>query len=68
MKTKQPEQHILESMFLDVVAIIKEIRTKPKVRHTYHHNTLILHTEVRFLSRGKVLERFISLKETINDF
>ena len=32
------------------------------------HDTLILHSEVRFLSRGKVLERFLSLKEEIFAF
>ena len=32
------------------------------------HNTLILHSDVRFLSRGKVLKRFISLKEEIVTF
>lgn len=77
MKSKQSEQNILESIFLDVVTIITEIRTRPKVSREFSafckdsladHDTLILHTEVRFLSRGKVLERFISLKDTINDF
>ena len=77
MKSKQSEQNILESIFLDVVTTINEIRTRPKVSREFSafckdsladHDTLILHTEVRFLSRGKVLERFISLKDTINDF
>ena len=77
MKSKQSEQNILESIFLDVVTIITEIRTRPKVSREFStfckdsladHDTLILHREVRFLSRGKVLERFISLKDTINDF
>ena len=59
MKSKQSEQNILESIFLDVVAIINEIRTRPKVSREFSafckdsladHNTLILHTEVWFLS------------------
>ena len=77
MKSKQSEQHILESIFLDVVTIINEIRTKPKVSREFSafgkyssadHDTLILHTEARFLSREKVLERFICLKDTMNNF
>ena len=31
MKSKQSEQNILESIFLDVVTIITEIRTRPKL-------------------------------------
>ena len=77
MKLIESEQHILESIFLDFVTIINEIRTIPKVSREFSafckdcladHDTFILHTEVRFLSRGKVLERFIYLKDTIDDF
>ena len=77
MKSKQSEQNILEIIFLDVVTIKNEIRTRPKLSREFSdfckdsltdHNILILHTEGRFLSRGKVLESLISLKDTINDF
>ena len=55
MKSKQSEQNILENIFLDVVTIINEIRTRPKVSREFSpfrkdsladHDTIILRTEV----------------------
>ena len=77
MTSKDSEEHTLVKVFSDVVKIINEIRTKPTVSREFtefcqkslaDQETLILHSEVRFLSRGKVLQRFVVLRKTIEDF
>lgn len=77
MTSKESEEGSLVEVFSDVVKIINEIRTKPTVSRSFtefcknslaEHDTLILHSEVRFLSRGMVLQRFILLQDTIKDF
>ena len=66
-KTMTSKERTLVEVFSDVVKIINEIRTKPTVSCSFtdfcqkslaEHDTLILHSEVRFLSRGMVLQRF----------
>ncbi|XP_028656942.1 protein ZBED8-like [Erpetoichthys calabaricus] len=58
-----------------VVKIVNFIKTRPVNKQIFAqlcedetHQTLLLHTEVRWLSRGKVLERFIELQNPIRDF
>ena len=77
LKPKGSETHTLEKTFSDVVKIINEIRTRPRVSREFSdfcqesladHDTLILHSEVWFLLRGKVLKRFISLKKIVREF
>jgi len=77
LTSKDSEEHTLVKVSSDVVKIINEIRTKPTVSREFtefcqkslaDQQTLILHSEVRFLSRGKVLQRFIVLKKAIEDF
>ena len=74
LKPKGSETHTLEKTFSDVVKIINEIRTRPRVSREFSdfcqesladHDTLILHSEVRFLSRGKVLKRCVSSKSIV---
>ena len=74
---KGSETHTLEKNVSDVVKIINEIRARPKVCCEFtdfcqeslaEHDTLILHSEVRVLFRGKVLKRFVSLKNIVREF
>lgn len=58
-----------------VVKIVNFIKARPLNRRIFAqlcedetHQTLLLHTEVRWLSRGKVLTRFMELKDQIQEF
>uniref|UniRef100_A0A8C1LJ55 DUF4371 domain-containing protein n=2 Tax=Cyprinus carpio TaxID=7962 RepID=A0A8C1LJ55_CYPCA len=58
-----------------VVKIVNFIKARPVNKRIFAelcedevHQTLLLHTEVRWLSRGQVLVRFIELKEKIKEF
>ncbi|XP_069498771.1 general transcription factor II-I repeat domain-containing protein 2B-like [Ambystoma mexicanum] len=60
-----------------VVRIIISIRAKAKQHRMFKifleelsaaHGDLLLHTEIRWLSRGKILRRFLSLLPEIKDF
>ena len=78
MKGKNKQQKTeLEKVFSQVVNILNEIRAKPKNTRAFttfcdevfaDYSTLIMHSEIRFLSRGKVLERFLSLKNEVHNF
>lgn len=58
-----------------VVKIVNFIKARPVNKRIFAqlcedetHQTLLLHTEVRWLSRGKVLMRFMELKQQIQEF
>ncbi|XP_059902122.1 SCAN domain-containing protein 3-like [Gadus macrocephalus] len=58
-----------------VVKIVNFIKARPLNKRIFAqlcedeaHQTLLLHTEVRWLSRGRVLVRFMELKNQIRDF
>ncbi|XP_060788693.1 SCAN domain-containing protein 3-like [Neoarius graeffei] len=58
-----------------VVKVVNFIKTRPGNKRLFTqlcedeaHQTLLLHTEVRWLSRGKVLVRFMELQEKIKEF
>lgn len=58
-----------------VVKIVNFIKARPVNKRIFAqlcedeaHQTLLLHTEVRWLSRGKVLVRFMELKSQIREF
>ncbi|XP_033935880.1 zinc finger BED domain-containing protein 5-like [Pseudochaenichthys georgianus] len=58
-----------------VVKIVNFIKGRPTNKRLFAdlcedeaHQTLLLHTEVRWLSRGRVLARFVELKEKIEEF
>lgn len=57
------------------MTIVNFIKACPLNRHIFAqlcedetHQTLLLHTEVRWLSHGKVLELFIELQSQIQEF
>lgn len=60
-----------------VVKIINSIRSKAKQHRTFkvlleelsaEYGDLLLHTEIRWLSRGQILHRFLSLLGEIKEF
>ncbi|KAK7938374.1 hypothetical protein WMY93_001700 [Mugilogobius chulae] len=58
-----------------VVKIVNFIKARPLNKRLFAqlcedetHQMLLLHTEVRWLSRGKVLERFVELQNPIKEF
>ncbi|XP_072380574.1 protein FAM200A-like [Diabrotica undecimpunctata] len=68
-KSLMPE---LNDVFQTVVKMVNHIKSRPlKARLFYslysamdsEHTQLLLHTEVRWLSRGRALQRFYELKE-----
>ncbi|KAK7881151.1 hypothetical protein WMY93_029560 [Mugilogobius chulae] len=60
-----------------VVKIINSIRSKAKQHRTFktfleelstEYGDLLLHSEIRWLSRGRILQRFLALKDEIKEF
>ena len=58
-----------------VVKVVNFIKARPTNQRLFAqlcedeaHQTLLLHTEVRWLSRGKVLARFLELQDKILEF
>lgn len=65
----------LSDTLATVVKVVNFIKARPGNKRLFAqlcedeaHQTLLLHTEVRWLSRGKVLERFMELQEKIKEF
>ncbi|XP_017794405.1 PREDICTED: zinc finger BED domain-containing protein 5-like [Habropoda laboriosa] len=72
---KMPEE--LKVVLNDCVKIVNFIKSRPLNARIFTllcenmgslHKTLLLHTEVRWLSRGKVMTRFCELKDEIRMF
>lgn len=66
-----------EHVMTPVVKIINGIRSKAKQHRTFkvlleelsaEYGGLLLHTEIRWLSRGRILQRFLSLLGEIKEF
>lgn len=64
----------LQKILNEVVQIINYIKTRPLQSRLFsllckdicsEHEHLLIHTEVRWLSRGKILTRFFELKDEI---
>uniref|UniRef100_A0A671KL09 HAT C-terminal dimerisation domain-containing protein n=1 Tax=Sinocyclocheilus anshuiensis TaxID=1608454 RepID=A0A671KL09_9TELE len=53
----------LNEVLNDAVKIINFIKSRP-----LNHHQLLLHTDVRWLSRGKTLQRLFELREQVGDF
>ncbi|KAM4560543.1 zinc finger BED domain-containing protein 5-like [Odontesthes bonariensis] len=65
----------LNATLKTVVKIVNFIKARPVNKRIFAqlcedeaHQTLLLHTEVRWLSRGRVLVRFMELKNQIREF
>ena len=76
-KDQNYEKSELENVFSDVVEIVNSIKLKPKQSRQFtsfcedamaNQNTLLLHSQVRWLSRGNVMDRFLKLKDEVCDF
>ena len=70
-KRMSPE---LDSVLTDAVKVINFIKSRPLNARLFHklceetgsdHHQLLLHTDVRWLSRGKALQRLFELREQI---
>lgn len=68
---------MLKLSFDEVVKIINFIKTRPLQSRLFEalckdmksdHVQLLLHTEIRWLSRGKILERFFELRDEVRVF
>ncbi|KAG7489523.1 general transcription factor II-I repeat domain-containing protein 2-like [Solea senegalensis] len=66
-----------EHVMTPVVKIINSIRSRAKQHRTFkvlleelsaEYGDLLLHTEIRWLSRGRILQRFLSLLDEIKEF
>ena len=66
-----------EHVMTPVVKIINSIRSRAKQHRTFkvlleelstEYGDLLLHTEIRWLSRGRILLRFLSLLSEIKEF
>lgn len=73
-KRMSPELH---NVLNDSVKVINFIKSRPLNARLFHtlcdeagtdHQQLLLHTDVRWLSRGKALQRLFELREQVNDF
>ncbi|XP_060755409.1 SCAN domain-containing protein 3-like [Neoarius graeffei] len=73
-KRMSPE---LDSVLTDAVKVINFIKSRPLNSRLFHklceemgsdHHQLLLHTDVRWLSRGKALQRLFELREQVHDF
>ncbi|XP_056147399.1 zinc finger BED domain-containing protein 5-like [Lampris incognitus] len=73
-KRMSPE---LDSVLTDAVKVINFIKSRPLNARLFHklcdetggdHHQLLLHTDVRWLSRGKTLQRLWELREQVRDF
>ena len=65
----------LSNALSTVVRIVNFIKARPSNKRLFAklcedeaHQTLLLHTEVRWLSRGQVLTRFIELQDKVKEF
>lgn len=67
----------LKNTFNEVVKIINFIKSRPLQSRLFEalckdmesvHMQLLLHTEIRWLSRGKILERFFELRDEVRVF
>ena len=75
--SQNTENHGLKVVIDNVVKIINSIKGKSKQHRIFSslcdemdavHNVLIQHSEVRWLSRGKILTRFFELREELKEF
>ena len=67
----------LKDVLDTTVKLVNFVKARPLNSHIFtalcsemgsDHTTLLLHTDVRWLSRGKVLTRFFELKDDIKKF
>ncbi|XP_060754238.1 uncharacterized protein LOC132865727 [Neoarius graeffei] len=73
-KRMSPE---LDSVLTDAAKVINFIKSRPLNSRLFHklceemgsdHHQLLLHTDVRWLSRGKALQRLFELRDQVHDF
>ena len=76
-RNSSDETSELEKLMSDVVKIVNSIRTKAKISRLFSklcddmsadHKNLLLHCEVRWLSRGKVFQRVVLLRNELYEF
>lgn len=78
LKIKQTFKHLSDELpetLKTVVKLVNFIKARPLNKRIFAepcedeaHQTLLLRTEVRWLSRAKILFRFIELKEKLKEF